>query len=406
VGLSLSGKGFADHCWHTAVPFRKLCDSRNAQLSADQRQAGLANNNFTLMLVIGFVASESTNASGTVESKFKDECNMRKNNTHIVSESQATEAFAANKPEKGCILGMSGHSRWLSFRARVLGASLLTIFVLPGMASTVKLKPETLKAWQAYVEAARVRMQGRLKGDGPFLLSDDDPARAAKLRTGEILVAPVGPHIPQSVPSGLIHDWSGEVFIPNVTVPDVLRVIRNYEDYKQIYTPAVIDSEAIEVRESEDQFSMVLMNRSLIAKTALDGQFQSDFFRVSEQRWYSVSETTRIQEISGYGTDNQHRLPQNEGMGLIWRTYAITRFEERDGGVYIETEAIVLSRDIPISLRWMVNPIVRRISRSSLTTSLSQTRDAVMSGTKFAKAPSVSEGCQTCAGVKLASSLR
>src|SRR5262249_40217298 len=149
------------------------------------------------------------------------------------------------------------YSTWLSFRTVALCASLLTIFVLPGMASTVKLKPETLKAWQEYVEAAKVRMLDRLKADGPFLVSDNDSARAAKLRTGEIFVAPIGPHIPQSVPSGLIHDWSGEVFIPNVTFQDVLLVIRDYERYKLIYTPAVIDSEAIVVGESEDQFSMV-----------------------------------------------------------------------------------------------------------------------------------------------------
>jgi len=304
---------------------------------------------------------------------------MRKDNSDILSEPQATGVSTASKWKERCVSTVVRSSRWPSFRTVALSASLLTIFVLPGMAGTVKLKPETLNAWKEYIEAARVRMQDSLKVDGPFLLSDNDPQRAARLRTGEILVAPTGPHIPQSVPSGLIHDWSGEVFIPNVTLHDVLPVVRDYERYKQIYTPAVIDSRTVDMGESEDQFSMVLMNRSLSAKTALDGQFRSAFFSVNEQRWYSVSETTRIQEISGYGTDNQHRLPEDEGMGLIWRTYAITRFEERDGGVDIETEAIVLSRDIPISLRWIVNPIVRRISRSSLTTCLSQTRDAIQS---------------------------
>lgn len=225
-------------------------------------------------------------------------------------------------------------------------------------------------------------MQDRLKTNGPFLVSDDDSALADRLETGQILVAPIGPHIPQSVPSGLIHDWLGEVFIPNVTFQDVSLVIRDYERYKQIYTPVVIDSEAIVSSASEDQFSMVLMNRSLIAKTALNGTFHSDFFSANQQRWYSISETTRMQEISGYGTENQRWLPEDEGSGLIWRTCTITRFEERNGGVYMEMEVIALSRDIPISLRWMVNPIVRRISRSSLEISLGQTRDAVQSAAK------------------------
>jgi hypothetical protein len=47
--------------------------------------------------------------------------------------------------------------------------------------------------------------------------------------------------------------------------------------------------------------------------------------------------------------------------------------------VYIELEAIALSRDIPAALRWAVEPIVRRVSRSSLDTSLQQTKDAVRS---------------------------
>ena len=273
-------------------------------------------------------------------------------------------------------------SRRPSFRAIALCAGLLAVLVLPGAATPIKLKPETLAAWQEYIEAARVRMQGSLKAGGSFLLSDSDSARAAKLRAGEIIVAPVGPHIPQSVPSGLIHDWAAEAFIPNVSIEDILLVVRDYEHYKQIYTPAVINSEAIVLGESADQFSLVLMNRSLIAKTALDGTFQSNFFRVNEQRWYSVSETTRMQEITGYGTDSQRSLPEGEGTGLIWRTFVTTRFEERDGGVYIEMETIALSRDIPISLRWMVNPIVRRISRSALETSLSQTRVAVKSAVK------------------------
>ena len=66
-------------------------------------------------------------------------------------------------------------------------------------------------------------------------------------------------------------------------------------------------------------------------------------------------------------------------MGLIWRVHSITHFEERDGGVYIEVEAIALSRDIPAVLRWVVDPIVRRVSRASLATSLQQTEAAVRS---------------------------
>jgi hypothetical protein len=51
--------------------------------------------------------------------------------------------------------------------------------------------------------------------------------------------------------------------------------------------------------------------------------------------------------------------------------------EERDGGVYAELEAIALSRDIPAAFRLFVTPIVRRVSRDSLATSLHQTKVAI-----------------------------
>jgi hypothetical protein len=254
----------------------------------------------------------------------------------------------------------------------------VTIFS-PVASSAATLKPETLSSWEEYVRAATARMQERLNSNAPFLGIDEEPDRAAQLRSGEILVSPVGPHVPERVPSGLIHHWMGAAFIPNATLRNVLPVVRDYGHYKEIYHPAVIDSKAVTKSDSEDRFSMLLMNRSIILRTALDSDYRSTFFRVNDHRMYSISEATRIREIAGYGTDRQHELAEDEGSGIIWRIHSITRFEERDGGVYVEVEVMALSRDVPLSLRWMVDPIVRRISRESLLISLRQTQDAVLS---------------------------
>ncbi len=251
-------------------------------------------------------------------------------------------------------------------------------------ASAATLKTETLSSWEEYVRAATARMQERLNTDVPFLWIDEEPDRASQLRSGEILVSPAGPHVPERVPSGLIHHWIGAVFIPNATLHDVLPVVRDYGHYKEIYHPAVIDSKAVTKSESEDRFSMLLMNKSIILRTALDSDYRSTFFRVSDHRMYSISEATRIREIAGYGTDRQRTLAEDEGSGMIWRIHSITRFEERDGGVYIEVEAMALSRDVPLSLRWMVDPIVRRVSHESLLISLRQTQDAVLSSARLA----------------------
>ena len=114
-------------------------------------------------------------------------------------------------------------------------------------------------------------------------------------------------------------------------------------------------------------------------KSALDSVYKSSQVRVDDVRRYTVAQTTRIQEIAEYGSGKQHTLPEGEGPGLIWRLFSATRYEERDGGVYIEIEAIALSRDVPASLRWLVYPVIRRVAKASLTTTLEETRDAVHS---------------------------
>jgi hypothetical protein len=164
-----------------------------------------------------------------------------------------------------------------------------------------------------------------------------------------------------------------------------LRVTRDYAQYSTHYHPNVVYARPLENGEWEDRFSMVVMNKSFFAKSALDSDYHSTFTRLDDQRWYSISETTRVQEVAEFGSPSQRTLAEGYGNGIIWRLYSIARYEERDSGVYIELEAIALSRDIPAALRWVVDPIVRKVSRSSLVTSLDQTAEAVRSSTSLAR---------------------
>jgi hypothetical protein len=128
---------------------------------------------------------------------------------------------------------------------------------------------------------------------------------------------------------------------------------------------------------TKDLFFMRLANKSVVAKTALDTECEASYIRVDDRRWYAVSNTIHILEVDKFGTPEQRTLPEDQGTGLIWRLSSITRLEERDGGVYAELEAIALSRDIPAAFRLFVTPIVRRVSRDSLATSLHQTKVAI-----------------------------
>ncbi|HMJ61423.1 MAG TPA: hypothetical protein VK493_06645 [Bryobacteraceae bacterium] len=256
-------------------------------------------------------------------------------------------------------------------------AAILILLRFHPSASAATLKPETKAAWDAYLQAANAAMQVRLQPGAHFLWLDDEPERLEGIRTKGPYIAPVGRHIPKKVPSGLIHDWLGVGFVPNAKIEDILQIVRDYDRYKEIYRPGVIDSISHGTNGVKDLFSMRLVNKSVIAKTALDTDCEASYFRVDDRRWYGISNTTHIQEVDKFGTPEQRTLLEDQGTGLIWRLSSITRLEERDGGVYVELEAIALSRDIPVAFRLFVTPIVRRVSRDSLATSLHQTKVAI-----------------------------
>jgi hypothetical protein len=248
---------------------------------------------------------------------------------------------------------------------------------LAASAAAIELHPDTLRAWDTYLHRADSRLQSRLDAHHTYLWADEEPGRAARLRAGEILVTPMAGRAIRGVPDGLIHDWLGAVFIPNATISGLLAVVHDYDRYKDFYKPTVADSKILACTDTEQQFSMTWQRHVLFVNAAMQGQYEAHDHMVDAHRGYSIAGTTEVREIKAYGLPGQAFLPPGQGNGFIWRLHSIARFAERDGGVYLELEAIALTRDIPLSLRWVVNPVVNHLSVGSLTTTLQQTRDAV-----------------------------
>jgi hypothetical protein len=113
-------------------------------------------------------------------------------------------------------------------------AAILLLLRLHPSAGAATLKPETKAAWDAYLQAANAAMQARLQPGAHFLWLDDEPNRAQDIRTKGPYIAPAARQIPTKIPSGLIHDWLGVGFVPHVKIEDILRVVRNYDRYKEI----------------------------------------------------------------------------------------------------------------------------------------------------------------------------
>jgi hypothetical protein len=105
----------------------------------------------------------------------------------------------------------------------------------------------------------------------------------------------------------------------------------------------------------------------------------SNYFTLNTRQGYMTFSTARIQQIENYGEKDERRLAPDEGSGYLWRLVSFARFEERDGGLYLELEVIGLSKDLPVSLRLLLKPVIDHIPRQALTAKLEQTRQAIRS---------------------------
>src|SRR3982074_3557942 len=125
-----------------------------------------------------------------------------------------------------------------------MNSLLLRFLLVSGVVNAAELKPETLSAWEDYLQTANSHMKERLHTGAHFLWLDESPDRRQQVHSGEILVAPFDDKTPTRVSAGLIHHWMGAAFIPNVTLGETLAVVRDYARYPDIY-PAVVASKPV-----------------------------------------------------------------------------------------------------------------------------------------------------------------
>jgi hypothetical protein len=83
-------------------------------------------------------------------------------------------------------------------------------------------------------------------------------------------------------------------------------------------------------------------------------------------RGVPISSAMRITEVENPGrSDESEKQPGQDG-GYLWRMETWWRMEERDGGVYVQSEVASLKRDIPTGLGWLVGPFVTGIPKETL----------------------------------------
>ncbi|HEV3036246.1 MAG TPA: hypothetical protein VHA33_00405 [Candidatus Angelobacter sp.] len=256
------------------------------------------------------------------------------------------------------------------------------ILVLPSLAA--ELQKKTSSAFDHYVQLTEARIAGEMGDANSFLWVDRQPEARRKellslLSKGQVVVQHMetqegGKEIP--IPDGMVHHWMATVFVPGVNLQQTLSMMQDFERHTEIYKADVIKAKVL--NHKGDDFQLYLrLHRKTVVTVVYDTQFEIKFFPVDKTREYSRHCATRIVEVENAGRSDEHPDPVGNDRGFLWRLNTYWRYQEKNGGTYIQVEFITLSRSVPAIFAWLVNPYIKSIPHEYLTNLLQTTRSAL-----------------------------
>jgi hypothetical protein len=250
----------------------------------------------------------------------------------------------------------------------ILAAALLGVIGLAGDGNLPPLKPAVQTKYEAYVRAAEARIQDEVQSP-TYLWSQRSPARWQLVHGGQVVAEPSGKTGDLDIGSAIIHDWTGGVFIPGVTLSQVVSFLQDYPTHKNYYGPEVTDTRLLS-HEGNDWKIHFRVYEVKVVTVVLDVDQTVTYHPVSATRLYTSAAATSIAEVN---------TKRGHDRGYLWRLNTYWRLEERDGGVCVESRSISLSRTPPFGLGWLFNPIISSLPGGSLSRLLIATRKAVLS---------------------------
>ena len=268
---------------------------------------------------------------------------------------------------------------------------LIFLGALSIASGAAELKQKTTDAFDKYVSATEARINGELKPGGPFLYIDAESPEAMKssydkLKNGEILVEKretKAEGVSSDVPDGMVHHWVGLAFVPGANLAQVLAIAKDYDRRAELYKPEISASHLISHQGNDYKFFLRLYQKRFTT-AIFNTEYLAHWGQVDPSKVYSNSISTKIAEVKDNDHPDGEEYPVGQGRGYLWRLNTYWRFEEKDGGVYLQCEALSLTRDIPWGLGWLIKPLVTKIPKESLNHALGQTRTVVQEKTKRA----------------------
>jgi hypothetical protein len=245
--------------------------------------------------------------------------------------------------------------------------------------------PDTLKAFDNYVQAAEARNNEELAARKNFLILDVLPRREREdanrlLRRRQTIIrhsVSCASRDCSNIPGGIIHDWTGITFVPGVTLQQTLTALQDYDRDADYYHPTVLRAKLLS-REGKSFHVFLRLKETHVVTVVLDTEYEIQYLSLDSTHAASISHSAQITEIENAGSPQEHPTPPKDNHGFLWRLNSYWRFREADGGVYIQCNAISLTRDIPAGFGWLARPFIENVPRESLNFTLTATRDALI----------------------------
>ena len=153
-------------------------------------------------------------------------------------------------------------------------------------------------------------------------------------------------------------------------------LLQDYNNHKHIYKTEVIDSRLMSHHGDDYQIYLRLLKKKIIT-VVLDTYHEVHYSSLNTKRGLCRSHTTQIAEVQNAGSPQEEILPPDTGHGFLWRLYSYWRLQEEEGGVCVECRAISLTRNVPMMLKLVIQPIIRNLPKESLINTLNATRQAL-----------------------------
>jgi hypothetical protein len=197
----------------------------------------------------------------------------------------------------------------------------------------------------------------------------------ARLEKGEVIIERLTPSAGAEVSGSLMHDWRGTAFVPGATAQGFEQLMQDFAAYPQRFSPQVLRARLI-ARSGDRMQATMRIRQEHVITVVLDTTYDITYGRLDAQHGYSASRSTRIAEIYAAGTNAERALSPDEEHGFLWRLNTYWSYEEKDGGLYLQVEAVSLTRSIPHGLGWAIGPYIESIPRDSVEFTLRSTCDA------------------------------